>query len=298
MTRHLDLALLRTFLAVAETGSATRAAARVHVTQAAVSQQLKRLEETVGRQLLVRDRKGFRLTSSGERLLVQAQRLLALNDETWASMAAPDQASEVVLGVPCDLLHPFLPPILKRFKAEWPGAAVRFVSATTPRLIAAYGRGEVDLCMTTELDCPRGAELLFPDPLVWVGAPGGEAWLREPLPVALGDSTCAFRKPVLEAIGRAERSWDLVAEWSEMTSVQAVVEADLGVTALLVSTVPSGLAVIQADKGLPALPAFNVNLYPPRPDSGRAALELARLIRQTLGAARRRLPEQTAAAAA
>jgi DNA-binding transcriptional LysR family regulator len=295
--RHVDLSLLRTFLVVAETGSATRAAERVHLTQAAVSQQLKRLEESLGRSLFDRGKRGFRLTTSGERLLVQARRMLALNEEIWAMMAAPEHTGEVRLGVPHDLLHPFLPPILKRFRQEWPRVAVTFLSTTSPRLLAAYERGEVDLCLTTELHCPAGAELLFPDPLVWVGSPGGEAWLHEPLPVAVGDSTCAFRKPVLEALGRAARDWQIVSEWSEMTSVQAVVEADFAVTALLISTIPTGLQPVPSEAELPSLPPFNVNLYPPHAEAGRPAVELARLIRQTLGAGARLRREQIATAA-
>ena len=97
--RHLDLALLRTFVAVAETTSATRAADRVHLTQAAVSQQIKRLEDGLGRPLFDRDQRRFRLTPTGERLVVQARRLLNLNDEILGGLADPDADGEVMLGV-------------------------------------------------------------------------------------------------------------------------------------------------------------------------------------------------------
>ena len=99
MPHNIDTSLLRAFVAAAETGGMTSAARLVNLTQAAVSQQVKRLEETFGRQLFERDRRGLRLTPSGERLLVRARRLLALNDEVWALMTAPDFTGEVRLGV-------------------------------------------------------------------------------------------------------------------------------------------------------------------------------------------------------
>jgi DNA-binding transcriptional LysR family regulator len=280
--RHLDLALLRTFVAVAETTSATRAADRVHLTQAAVSQQIKRLEEGLGRPLFDRDQRRFRLTPTGERLVVQARRLLNLNDEILAGLTDAEADGEVMLGVPHDLLRPLLPPVLRRYREAWPRFTVRFLSTTSSRLRAAYERGEVDLCLTTELDRPTGSELLFSDRLVWVGAPGGLAWLQTPLPVAMGDTTCAFRDPTVDVLRRAGREWRTVCEWSDIGPIQAVCEADTGVGALLRSAIPEGLVAVPPEADLPPLPIFNINLYPPRADAGRAAHELARLLRQSL----------------
>ena len=283
--RHLDLPLLRTFVAVAETASATRAADRVHLTQAAVSQQIKRLEEGLGQALFDRDQRRFRLTPTGERLVVQARRILTLNDEILGDLTDPDADGEVVLGVPHDLMRPLLPPVLRRYREAWPRFTVRFLSTTSIRLRAALDRGEIDLCLTTERDTPIGAELLFPDRLVWAGAPGGRAWLETPLPVALGDDSCAFRDPIVEMLRRAGRPWRTVCEWSDIGAILAVCEADTGVAALLQSTIPYGLVAVPHEAQLPALPTFNVNLYPPRADAGRAAHELARLLRQSLGSA-------------
>ena len=126
---------------------------------------------------------------------------------------------------------------------------------------------------------------LFPDRLVWAGAPGGRAWLETPLPLALGDDSCAFRDPIVEILRRAGRPWRTVCEWSDIGAILAVCEADTGVAALLQSTIPYGLVAVPHEAQLPALPTFNVNLYPPRADAGRAAHELARLLRQSLGSA-------------
>ena len=214
--------------------------------------------------------------------MVQARRLLNLNDEILGGLADPDADGEVMLGVPHDLLRPLLPPMLRRYREAWPRFTVRFLSTTSSRLRAAYERGEVDLCLTTELDRPTGSELLFSDRLVWVGAPGGLAWLQTPLPVAMGDGSCAFRDPTVEALRRAGREWRTVCEWSDIGPIQAVCEADTGVAALLRSAIPEGLVPVPQEADLPPLPIFNINLYPPRSDAGRAAAELARLLRHGL----------------
>ena len=107
----------------------TSAARLVNLTQAAVSQQVKRLEETFGRQLFERDRRGLRLTPSGERLLVRARRLLALNDEVWALMTAPDFTGEVRLGVPHDVVGPTCRRCSRASTRPGPACASRWTAA-------------------------------------------------------------------------------------------------------------------------------------------------------------------------
>ena len=121
MRRDIDIGLLRAFVAVVETGSVTGAATLLSLTQAAVSQQIKRLEELFGTPLFERHHQRLSLKPAGERLMAHAQRLIALNDEVWGTMTAPAYEGEVRLGVPHDIVGPYLPPILKRF--ERPGRA-------------------------------------------------------------------------------------------------------------------------------------------------------------------------------
>src|SRR5919205_1808477 len=120
MPRNLDPALLRAFVAVADTAGMTSAANVLHLTQAAVSQQIKRLEETFGCELFERDRRGLRLTAAGERLLGRAKRMLAINDEIWAEMTTPDFSGEVRIGIPGDVVQAYLPPVLRRYARFYP----------------------------------------------------------------------------------------------------------------------------------------------------------------------------------
>jgi len=282
MPRNIDTALLRAFAAVAETGGMTKAARLLNVTQAAVSQQVKRLEESFGCRLFERDRRGLRLTPSGERLLARAQRLLAVNDEVWAMMTAPDFAGEVRFGVPHDVVRPYVPPVLKHFDQAWPRVRVTLVCDTSPRLLAMLDRGEVDLTMTTEAGCGPHGEVLFANPLVWVGAKGGRAWERDPLPISTGDETCTFRPATLKALADTGRDWRTVCEVSSFEAICATIEADLAVAALVGSAVPEGLQILGERSGLPRLPVFSVNLYLARVGASDIALELARHVRDQL----------------
>jgi DNA-binding transcriptional LysR family regulator len=282
MPHNLDTALLRAFVAVAETGGITRAAAVLHITQAAVSQQIKRLEESLGCQLFARERGRMNPTQAGERLLARAQRMLTLNDEIWTTMTAPEFEGEVRLGVPHDIVGPFLPPVLRAFGRDWPRVRVTLETTTSRLLREGLARDELDLCLTTEIDCGLGGEVLFSDALLWVGAIGGTAWQRTPLPMALGDATCAFRKPAVAALAELNRDWRRACETRDMLGVVASIEADIAIGAFLRSTLPPSLAPVPPEAGLPPLPMFNVNLYLRQGSLSPVVEELALHIRRRL----------------
>jgi DNA-binding transcriptional LysR family regulator len=280
MRRDIDTALVRAFVAVVETGSVTAAAALLNLTQAAVSQQIKRLEELFGTQLFERHHKRLALRPDGERLLTHAHKLIALNDEVWGAMSAPAYEGEVRLGVPHDIIGPYLPPILNRFDRAWPRVRVLLKCTTTPRLLELLRKGDIDLTLTTEQSCGAGGETLLEDELVWAGARNGAAHERDPLPVSLGDGTCAFRAVVLAGLRAAGRDWRPVCEVSSMEPLLASIEADLAVAALLRTTIPQYLQVVDRDRRLPRLPKFLINMYLPPVRQSEIAVELARNIRQ------------------
>lgn len=283
MPRNIDLALLRAFAAVAETGGMTSAARLLNLTQAAVSQQVKRLEETFGCLLFERDRRGLRLTPSGERLVAHAHRLLRSNDEVWTVMSAPEFEGEVRLGMPSDIMRPYGAPVLRRFDQVWPRVRVSLVCDSSGRLLEKLDRGEVDVAMTVETTCRPHGEAILSDPLVWVGARNGHAYERNPLPISTGDETCPHRPVALKALEEAGRDWRSVCEVSSFEPICATVEADIAVAPLLASTVPENLQILGEASRLPRLPAFSINLYLPRAGAPDVALELARHIREQLG---------------
>jgi DNA-binding transcriptional LysR family regulator len=278
MNRDIDIGLVRTFLAVVELGGVTAAANSLGVSQAAASQQLKRLEETLGCRLFERVGRRLVLAPAGERLEAQARRLLALNDEVWSAMRTPSFEGEVRLGVPYDIIASFVPPILRRFAKAQPRVRVSLVCEDSRVVRQALRSGGVDLALTTETECGQHGETLRTDRLVWVGVPGGDAHLRDPLPVSLGAPTCVFRPVAIEALGKARRDWRAVCEVSRLEPVHAAIEAGLAVAPLLRSSVPERFAVLGRAARLPALPEFRINLYAP-PGLSPAARDLADHVR-------------------
>ena len=279
MSRDIDIGLLRAFVAVVDTGSVTGAARLLNRTQAAVSQQLKRLEEHLGTVLFERRHKRLLLGPAGERLLGAAQRLVALNDETWGAMTTPEFQGEVTLGVPTDIVPTYIPPILRRFTTAWPQVRVTLRTGNSHRLLEAFDHGEIDLTMTTDTASDGRSELLRLDRLVWVGAPGGKAHTLTPLPIAAGDTSCRFRPIVLEAMRKVGRTWRLVIEVSNQVAQDAAVRADIAVAPSLRDSVPDFLKLIGPEAGLPDLPEFMINLYTPPAGTNEIADELARHIR-------------------
>lgn len=280
MRRTVDLSLLRTLVVVAETGGMTSASRALNLTQAAVSQQIRRLEEHFDTQLFSRDNRKPVLTPCGERLVAYAQRMLALNDEVWGMMTSRDFQGEVRLGIPHDIITPFIPPILKSFNQHWQRVRVTLICEATQTLLRMMDQNEIDLTLTTEPHPGAEGELLLADQLVWVGAKGGEAYLRRPLPVTFGDSSCIFRGPAMRALGDAGLDWHLTCETRDFSPYCATLEADLAVAPMLKATTPKNLQVFGAAEGLPPLPVFYINLRLPQAGPSDIALEMANFIRR------------------
>ena len=260
MPRTLDLTSLRSFAAVADAGGVTRAAGLLNLTQSAVSMQIKRLEESLGLELLDRTGRGVALTPTGEQLLSYARRMLSLNDEIWGRLTAQEFEGEIRLGVPHDIIYPAIPQVLKRFAAEFPRVRIKLISAPTRRLLAMFGRGECDAILTTEEQCGPEGETLVALPLVWVGALNGTAWRKSPLPIAFC-SNCIFRSGVTRSLDAAGLDWEFAVDSELDNAVEAAVSADLGVTALLVNALPRQTEEIAHNGALPELGRQRINLY-------------------------------------
>ncbi|MEP3199376.1 MAG: LysR family transcriptional regulator [Lentilitoribacter sp.] len=258
--RNLDVTTLRSFVAVAESGGVTRAAGFLHLTQSAVSMQLKRLEELLGLSLFDRTGRSIALTASGEQLLVYARRMVSLNDEVITRLTDQAYEGEIKLGVPHDIVYPAIPQVLKQFHAAFPRVKVQLESSFTLHLKSEYAKGACDIILTTETGVDQGGEELTVKPLCWVGAPGGSAWRQQPLKLAFGRQ-CTFRPRVVEHLDEAGIPWDVVVETESDRTIEATVSADLAVHTMIEGTEPPHLDRIDHGGALPDLPAHRINLY-------------------------------------
>ncbi len=279
MTRNLDVSLLRTFIHVAESGSMTAAANRLHMSQGAVSQQIKRLEEVFGTVILERRRQGVRLTTPGERLLGKVRKLVDLNDEIWADIRMPEITGQVRLGVPYDLVGTHLPQALQAYARSYPTVDISLVSGSSSELADALSNGKIDLALVEEpLEFVRG-ECLAVERLVWVGRRAGGAYAKRPLPICLVSETCIFRPAIFAALKSADIEWRIVFDNASIEATSATVRADLAVTAWLASTVPSDLDILGTESGLPDLPDFAISLYLPKSSTSLACKAMAAQIK-------------------
>lgn len=278
MRRNLDLTSLRSFVAVAETGGVTRAAGLLNLTQSAVSMQLKRLEESLGIALLDRSGRGVALSPAGEQLLSYARRMLELNDEVHRRLTCQSFEGEIKLGAPHDLVYRVIPQVLKQFHAAFPRMRVSLNSTLTKTLKEQFARGELDMILTTEAGPVEGAETLTSLPLVWVGAPDGQAWKERPLRFA-SEPLCIFRPHVFRALDEAGIPWEMGVESTATRAVEAGVEADLAVYAQLAGLTPPTMAPVPHGGALPDLPSFAVNFYRAETARGQAHDALADMVR-------------------
>jgi DNA-binding transcriptional LysR family regulator len=259
MPRNLDLTALRSFVTVAETGGVTKAAGQLHLTQSAVSMQLKRLEESLGLSLLDRSGRGIALTQQGELLLSYAKRLMTLNDEAWGRLTSDDFEDEIVLGVPHDIVYPHIPKVLKRFAVEFPRVKVQLVSSYTLDLKQKLEQGKADIILGTEVECPAGAVSIGTANLHWFCAEDGRVWKKQPLALAY-ENLCLFRHLAVEALDTAGIPWELVVDTQHVKTVEASVSADFAVHARLKGTQPADWIVVPEEAGLPQLPEFHITL--------------------------------------
>ncbi|MER8412116.1 LysR substrate-binding domain-containing protein [Mesorhizobium sp. M7A.F.Ca.US.010.02.1.1] len=259
MAAPLDLNLLKTFVAVVESGSLSNAAPRVGRSQSAVSMQMQRLEEMVGNQLLVRGPRTVTPNAIGEDFLIYARRLLKLSDEAWASVTRPKETGSVRLGVPDDYAAFLLPPVLSRFAAEHPLVTVELICEQSTALVKTLAEGRLDLAIITRLP-EQPLEVIRLERFVWVASSNHVAWETDPLPVALFEPGCAARMNVLQALGDADRSYRCTYSSASLLGLIAVVQAGLAVAGLALRSVPPSLRIVGGNEGLPVLPDLEIGI--------------------------------------
>jgi len=260
MARNLDLTALRSFVAVADAGGVTRAAGLLNLTQSAVSMQIKRLEDALGLSLFLRAARRLALTPEGEQLLSYGRRMLALNDEALSRFGSQAYEGEIRLGVPHDVVYPYIPAILKRLAQVYPRMRINLVSSFTVLLKEGFARGDYDVIITTEERPDAKAEVLASRALVWIGAPDGNMWQRRPLRLGFKD-TCIFRPVAQAALDVAGISWEMAVDGESEQVVEATVAADLAVSVRMAGAIPGGTAVIEGANVLPVLGETKVCLY-------------------------------------
>ena len=260
MTTLLDIDQLRAFIAIAETGSFTKAAEVVNKTQSAVSMQMKRLEERLDRPIFARDGRASKLTEDGQRLLDYARRIVKLNIETISAFSDAELSGRVRLGVPDDYADRYLPEIMARFSRAYPGVELTVICEPSVDLLERIDANEIDLAIVTNCESKRATETFRRERLLWVTSARHSPHTEAPLPLALGRPTCSWRRIAVERLETTGRPYRVLYSSSNAGAVAAAVLAGLSVSVLPESGLRPGMRVLTAAEGFPELPSCRIGL--------------------------------------
>lgn len=280
--RTFDLETLRSLVALADLGSLALASGRIGRTQAALSLQMRRLEERAGQPLFCRDSRRLVLTEAGEVLLGYARRMLALNDEARQALGGTGVSGEVRFGSSQDFGEAWLPPVLAQFRKAFPAVRLEVRIDGGTRSVEAVEAGQLDVALALGLgdrgQCVRIGQL----PLAWI-AHESFAWDgRESLPLALFTAPCRFRNKGTAALDAAGIPWTIALTSPSLYGVWAAVKAGLGVTVRTPEGLQPGLQIVNGKFGLPDLGAVDVTLYFGPGPRNPAVESLAGLLRERL----------------
>ncbi|MCM7529469.1 transcriptional regulator LrhA [Enterobacter quasiroggenkampii] len=251
---NLDLDLLRTFVAVADLNTFAAAAAAVCRTQSAVSQQMQRLEQLVGKELFARHGRNKLLTEHGIQLLGYARKILRFNDEACMSLMFSNLQGVLTLGASDESADTILPFLLNRISSVYPKLALDVSVKRNAFMVEMLNENKVDLVVTTHRPGQFDCLTLRTSPTHWYCAAEYVLQKGEPVPLVLLDDPSPFRDMVLTALNEASIPWRLAYVASTLPAVRAAVKAGLGVTARPVEMMSPDLRVLGKSDGLPALP--------------------------------------------
>jgi DNA-binding transcriptional LysR family regulator len=258
MQAPLDLRLLTTFVRAAHSGTLSATAVQVGRTQSAVTMQIQRLEETLGQSLFHRSGSGVRLTGSGERFLVYAERILKIHDEAISALSDKGLHGSMIFGSPEDYLIAFFPTLLKSFGTIYPDVEIKVVSAPTVDLRTLLHARQVDLALVSTPNASDSQDIVRTEPLVWVGSkPTLELHnFGDTIPMALPASNAMDHRAACEAMGRAGLRYKISYASNSLAGLIAVARSGLAISVMTLEAVPSDLFILNAP--LPQLPRLGV----------------------------------------
>lgn len=273
-----DPTLLRAFVAVKETGGFTRAAQRLHLTQSAVSHQIRRLEEQVGRPLLYRTTRTLTLTEDGNDFLQHAERILASLDALSRRFQPSPVCGVVRFGVPETFLGERLPQLLSRFARAFPEVRLDVNVGTYLDLRAMIKAGELDLAVVLAEPGGEGGTVLQHTRFVWAAAEAFDIAPGASLPLALSPAPCVNRQVGMAALEGTSMAWHVAFTSPSQEGIRTAVLAGLGASVQIRGDLKPGMKVVDGQYGLPPLPAADFALIWSDGEKTPAAREFGQML--------------------
>jgi DNA-binding transcriptional LysR family regulator len=251
-----DTVLLRTFAAVCDSGSFTKAAREVNLTQSAVSLHVKRLEDQVGARLIIRNARGLTLTEDGELLLSYARRILALHQEAEKRLGHNGPRGLIRIGAPEYFDLRTLASLLGQFAIRYPAVELQIELGIGPDIAALLDEGELDLAILSREIGEGDGVVLCRERRVWAAGRTMQLDLDKPVPLALFPAHCGWRRLALEQLDQAGCIWTLVVQSAGSAGILAALDAGLAITIFPEHGLPKTLKSLAGSGNLPDLPDF------------------------------------------
>ncbi|MGN6127513.1 LysR substrate-binding domain-containing protein [Humibacter soli] len=275
-----DPDLLATFLAVVETGSFTRAAERLGLSQPTVSQHVQRLEKAAGRVLIDRDTRQVRLTDNGDAMAGFARTILAAHAAADSYFSGTAMRGRLRFGAADDLALTQLPSILRDFRQAYPQINLELTVGQSAPLARRLKAGQLDLIFIKQNSGATDGDRVAVDSMVWMGLDKTELAPTDPVPLIAYQDPSLSRQMAIDALESAGRVWRITCNTREVNGVLAAVRAGLGVAPFPRTLIPADLVKVTNRLGLPELGEVEFSLLA----NPRAAAEpVAALTRAIMG---------------
>jgi len=252
--------ILRTFVTITQTRNFTRAARQVNLSQSAVSMQINRLEEDLGKKLFRRIPRGVELTADGAKLLDYARSILRLHEDALAHLTQPKLNDRIRLGAAEDYASQHLPGILRRFGYKYPLVRVDLYCDLSDNLLEMLQKGDLDLCLCNSEHGEHGGNFLRNEPVIWIAPMDKEPEEESPLPLAVFHQGCMFRKWAVQTLTQQGIPYRVAYSSRSIAGVLAAVKAGLAVAPVGASTPLADFRVLPSGE-LPRLPSATVSLH-------------------------------------
>jgi DNA-binding transcriptional LysR family regulator len=256
---NLQIDFLKTFIAVADAQGFTRAGKQVNRSQSAVSMQIKRLEDEVGKPLFERIGKTVKLTVEGNMLISYARRIVKEHGDAVIALSKPALRGVIRFGSPEHYTTGVLPKLLARFASSYPEVRVEMRCENSDQIKRAVDEGKLDIGLCTQIR--KGGKVIYHDPVVWVADPGFLVQTDKSLPLAVFEEDCIFRTWALKALKKTGIPYRIIYVSHSMSGILDAVRAGLAIAPIVQSNVPPDLTTIGVEYGLPVLPISNIVLH-------------------------------------
>jgi len=261
MHQILDPVLLRSLVAVVDTGSFTRAAESTHLTQSTISQQIRKLEAQLGCDLLVRTKRYTTATLEGERIVTSARRILAMMEDAISQTATSAEQRPIRLGVPEDFATHELMPTLSRFARVFPDVRLEVKSGLCSEMWGQFQNNDLDLALIKHRLGHAKGIASWPEPLCWVDGKHCDNLQQSTVPLVGLPSAGLYRTEMAHTFDTLDKKWRMAYITTSLSGVSCAVEAGLGISLLPKRLVSPKHHILGIDDGLLDVPSLELLLH-------------------------------------